>query len=311
MANPDGRSLSVVWSDFDDDGRPDLYVANDVSDNAMYRNTGDGFFEDVSHAAGGADYRGAMGLASGDYDGDGRFDLFITHWLAQENGLYRNLASPLRFEDVADRNGLGQQTLDFVGWGTVFEDFDADGDLDLAMTNGSTLQRSDDPTKLVPMPDQLFESLGAGKGFREVSPFAGKRAEPECGRGMAAADVDRDGLVDLVVTRNGGAPRLLRNVGHGRTLSIRLSQPGPNPKAIGAKLIVRSGTASQVREIAAGGSYLSQSFAEAVFGLGGLGGHDAAEDVVVRWPDGVVESFGSRSAGALLLRRGDGKRPAK
>jgi len=146
-----GRSLGAVWADFDEDGWPDLYVANDVSDNALYRNLGDGTFTDVSHRAAVADYRGAMGLALGDWDGDEDLDLFITHWIAQENALFSNLAADLtatpgepnslRFVDQADRRGLGHVALDFIGWGTSFFDYDKDRRLDLFVANGSTFQR--------------------------------------------------------------------------------------------------------------------------------------------------------------------------
>jgi len=150
VANLDGRSLAVSWCDFDEDGWMDLYVANDVSDNVMYRNRGNGTFEDVSHSAWVADYRGAMGIAVGDWDGDDDQDLFVAHWIAQENGLYSNLkhsfgksqvgSDEMRFMDVADMVGLGQIALDYIGWGTFFFDYDNDGRPDLFVANGSTFQ---------------------------------------------------------------------------------------------------------------------------------------------------------------------------
>ena len=143
VSNPEGRSLVALWHDLNDDGWPDLYVANDISDNALYINH-EGRFEDASHAAWVADYRGAMGLAAGDWNRDGDDDLFVTHWVAQENALYDSRlvddadvvspdgsAQPLRFVDRADQQGLGQIALRSVGWGTEFADFDADGWLDL------------------------------------------------------------------------------------------------------------------------------------------------------------------------------------
>ncbi|RLA27362.1 MAG: hypothetical protein DRR15_18610, partial [Gammaproteobacteria bacterium] len=135
VQNPEGRSFTGLWHDFDGDGWTDLYVANDISDNTFYLNQ-NGSFTEISHPAMVADYRGAMGLALGDWDSDGDDDLFITHWIAQENALYDSLlanlreppeGTPIRFIDIADRVGLGQVALQFIGWGTEFADFDADG----------------------------------------------------------------------------------------------------------------------------------------------------------------------------------------
>ncbi|HSR41348.1 MAG TPA: VCBS repeat-containing protein, partial [Longimicrobiales bacterium] len=169
--DPRGRGMSAAWADLDQDGWPDLYVANDVSDNALLRNRGDGTFSDESHAALVADYRGAMGIAVGDWDGDADPDLFITHWVAQENALYSSLLNQLsgpedpaprrmQFRDDADRYGLGQVALSFVGFATSFADLDNDGLLDLFVVNGSTLQRDDRPELLVPQVDHLFWNGG-------------------------------------------------------------------------------------------------------------------------------------------------------
>jgi len=151
VSNPTGRSLSAVWHDFDNDGWLDLYVANDISDNAFYHNV-KGRFEDISHPAWVADYRGAMGLAVGDWNRDGDDDIFITHWIAQENALYDSMikdTGQLRFTDAADTFGLGQIALPVVGWGTEFLDFDSDGWLDLVVANGSTFETEESPKKLV------------------------------------------------------------------------------------------------------------------------------------------------------------------
>jgi len=307
--NSGGRSFSAIWCDFDDDGWPDLYVANDVSDNVLYRNTHDGFFEDVSHSAGVADYRGAMGLATGDVDGDGQPDLAITHWIAQENALYinRTVAGALHFVDSADQWGLGQSTLDFVGWGAVFEDFDGDGLLDLFVTNGSTFQNRSDPSKLIEMPDQYFRNRGGAAGFVQVAPFGnGIIPVPAVGRAAAAADWNRDGKIDLIATRNGAAPLLLSNESPGPApLVVKLEQPGTNRRAIGARVTLRSGSHRQLREVQAGGSYLGQSFPELFFGLGA---ERESGPVRVRWPDRTEEEFGSLPAGGrFLLRRGAGR----
>jgi len=321
--NPTGRSLSAAWCDFDRDGWPDLYVANDISDNAMYRNLGNGRFEDISHPAWVADHRGAMGLGIGDWDGDGDFDVFITHWIAQENALYDNQgatspggresgaggpASPLHFLDIADQVGLGQIALDFVGWGTGFFDFDNDGRLDLFVTNGSTFQREDDPSLLVPMRNLLFWNAGLKEGFFEAGAAAGTAlGEENVGRGASIADYDGDGDLDVAVQVNGGDARLLRNDGGNASGFLRVVLRGPRsgsagavrtaaaggPRgrrfattsfATGALVRLTSGGLKQIREIGSGPSYLSQSPpGEAHFGIGAAAAVDRLE---IAWPDG-------------------------
>jgi hypothetical protein len=243
--NPTGRSLSAAWCDFDRDGWPDLYVANDISDNAMYRNLRNGRFQDVSHSAWVADYRGAMGLGIGDWDNDDDFDIFITHWIAQENALYDNQretspgpgtrgkdspgpSAPLRFLDIADQVGLGQIALDFIGWGTGFFDFDNDGRLDLFVVNGSTFQRDDDTSRLVSMRNLLFWNAGRTQGFFEAGDAAGAALGVEnVGRGAAFADYDGDGDLDVAVQVSGGDARLLRNDGGNAKGFLRVVLRGP------------------------------------------------------------------------------------
>ena len=286
LANEGGKTLCAAWGDFDEDGWPDLYVANDVSDNAMFRNRGDGTFEDVSYAAVVADYRGAMGVAVGDWDGDLDLDLFITHWIAQENALYSNQrvesgqppGAPLLFVDDADRVGLGQIALDLIGWGTAFADVDADGLLDLFVANGSTFQQVDDPTKLVPMGSHLYHNRGPAEGFFEVAASSGLHAEePGVERGAAFADYDLDGDPDLLVCRHGGPVRLLRNdTSGGHTIGLRIG-------GIGVRVVVHAGGRSFLREVGAGASYLSQSTRDLLVGVGEA---TRADSLVVTWPGG-------------------------
>ncbi|HXG33786.1 MAG TPA: CRTAC1 family protein [Bryobacteraceae bacterium] len=298
--NPNGRSLSAAWADFDNDGWPDLYVANDISDNVMYRNLGNGRFEDVSHAAWVADYRGAMGLAVGDYDRDGDLDLFVTHWLAQENAFYWNLRlshanggarGPLKFTDIADMMGLGQIALQDIGWGTSFFDYDNDGRLDLFVVNGSTLQEEADPSRLVPMKNRLFWQRNSEEGFFETSAVSGAVfSERRVGRGAAFADYDGDGDVDIVIINHGGPPLLLRNEGGNRNhwLKVRLRTSRSNRSGFGARVEVEAGGVRQIEEIGAQPSYLSQNAAEAHFGLGRQA---VADRVTVRFPSGVVREL--------------------
>jgi len=302
--NPTGRSLSASWADFDGDGWPDLYVANDVSDNAMFHNRGEGRFRDVSHSSWVADYRGAMGLGIGDWDNDGDFDIFVTHWLAQENALYVNETrtfkttpdAPMRFVDQADIVGLGYVTLDVIGWGTAFFDYDNDGRLDLFAANGSTFQQESDPVSLVPMRNQLF--WNAGDGFDEVGrKMAGPFAVENVGRGAAFADYDADGDVDVAVTVNGGPVRLLRNDGGNAQAWLRVAlrgkrgggTPASTTFATGALVRVKVGDQTQIRQVGDGSSYLSQAPpGEVFFGLGNSPSVDLLEIV---WPSGVTQAF--------------------
>ncbi|MFQ5737529.1 MAG: FG-GAP-like repeat-containing protein [Acidobacteriota bacterium] len=294
--NPEGRSLSAAWSDFNLDGWLDLYVANDISDNVMYQNLGEGKFVDISHAAWVADYRGAMGLAVGDWDNDRDFDVFVTHWIAQENALLNNLiyafdnrdsrAAKLLFMDIADQVGLGEIGLDYVGWGTSFFDYDNDGRADLFVVNGSTFQKDEDPASLLPMRDLLFWNKGEEDGFFEVGAVSGDVFKQErVGRGAAFADYDDDGDVDVLVVNQAGPVQLLRNEGGNSSnwLKVRLHSSSRNHFGLGAIIQLTAGGKRQTQQLNAQPSYLSQGPAEAHFGLGAL---TVAEKVVVTFPSG-------------------------
>jgi hypothetical protein len=294
--NPQGRSLSAAWCDFDEDGWLDLYVANDVSDNVLYRNLGNGRFADVSHAAWVADYRGAMGLAIADWDGDEDQDIFVTHWIAQENALYSNLkrafdappAPPgeLRFMDVADMVGLGQIALDYIGWGTSFVDYDNDGRPDLFVVNGSTFQDPADPSRLAPMRNLLFWNAGKERGFFEVGTGSGEVfSRAAVGRGAAFADYDADGDLDVLVVNHGGPALLLRNEGGHRNnwLSVRALMRKGNRFGLGARVQIEAGGQRQTIQIGSQPSYLSQNPYEAHFGLGQA---ERVDRLVVVFPDG-------------------------
>jgi enediyne biosynthesis protein E4 len=294
--NPTGRSLVAAWCDFDDDGWPDLYVANDISDNVMYRNLGDGTFQDVSHSAWVADYRGAMGLAVADWDGDTDQDIFVSHWIAQENAFYSNLlyvfgdtskkGTNIRFMDVADQVGLGQIGLDFIGWGTFFFDYDNDGLPDLFLANGSTFQQAEDQRLLVGMQDQLFLNRGEEEGFFEIGQVSGDFfSQSHVGRGAAFADYDNDGDLDMVVLNHGGRVVLLRNEGGNEQnwLRIRLRGAGGNTAGIGARIEVIVRGDKQVQIVGAQPSYLSQNMIDAHFGLGR---ETLAEKIRVVFPGG-------------------------
>jgi enediyne biosynthesis protein E4 len=306
-----GRGLSAAWVDLNADAWPDLYVANDVSDNALFVNQTDGTFINVSHPSLVADYRGAMGIAVGDWDGDQDLDLFLTHWIAQENALYSNLLNQLstpedperrlQFRDDADRFGLGQIALDYVGWATSFLDFDNDGRLDLFVVNGSTFQQDDDPRKLIGMRDQLFWNAGRKRGFFDIGPALGPYfMEEHVGRGGAAADYDQDGDLDLFIVNHSGAGVLLRNDGeHGAWLQVDLRGTTSNRDGFGTEVEIYSADSIiGFEQKGAQSSYLSQNDGTLHFGLGPL---SQADSVVVTWPDGFRQSVEETPANGRLL----------
>ena len=313
-----GKSLEAAWVDFDEDGWPDIYVANDVTDNQLFRNLGNGSFRDISHEAHVADYRSAMGLAVGDWDNDQDLDMYITHWIAQENALYTNLGhrSPgthsgpaVDFKDEADRYGLGQITLDFVGWGTFFFDYNNDGKLDLFVANGHTFQRRDAPRLLAPETAQLFWNRGVGHGFYDASTASGEYFHKAyVGRGAAFADYDNDGDLDVLVVNHDGPAVLLRNDGGNRDrwLKVKLEGRRSNRTALGARIRVVADHTTQVREVGAQASYLSQNDLNEHFGLGTIAEVDS---LVVTWPSGIRQVWtGVASNQTLKLVEGESRR---
>lgn len=295
IANAEGRSLSATFADLNDDGKPDLYVANDVSEGALFVNEGNGLFSDRGHEAHVADYRGAMGIAVGDANGDGALDLLVTHWIAEANALYLNKlggakSRTLDFEDAAERFGLGQISTDDIAWGTAFLDVDGDGLPDLVVANGSTFEEPSDTKKLVPMPMRLFRNLGE-KGFVDMAPLSGADLTlPRVGRGLAIADLDGDLREEIAVVVNGGPLVLLKAEGGpaNHRIAFRCEGRKSNRSGFGAKLVLEANGKRQIREIGAGSSYLSQNAPEAIFGLGSAA---KADVVTVRWPSGVTATF--------------------
>lgn len=288
------KGMGVVASDLDDDGDLDLYVANDGALNRLYVNNGRGHFEDVALGSGaGLNALGVaeagMGVDAADLDGDGLPELIVSHFAMETNTLYRNLGD-FQFEDHTRRVGLGPISYKNVGWGIAFLDYDLDGDLDLAVANGHMQEGVEtlEPGLSYRQTNQLLENLGeAGRGrFRDVSAEAGPAfAVAEVSRALAVGDFDDDGRPDLLITNTNAAPQVLanrlRNANH--WLGLALEGPPSNPFAFGARVVIEAGGRRQQREVRSGGSFASQHDLRLLFGLGA---HDGAVKITIRWPDG-------------------------
>ncbi len=284
--------LGAVFVDIDDDGWLDLAVANDSVPNYLYRNRHDGTFEDISYASGFAlseDGReqASMGIAVGDYNRDGRVDLFTTTFSDDYKTLYRNDGGG-SFTDVTFRAGLATPTIPFLSWGTAFIDFDNDGLLDLFIANGHVYPQvdlQDWGTTWAERP-QLFRNLDGSK-FQEVPPATGSGlADVIAARGAAFADLFNDGHIDVVLNNLDSKPALLRNVAHNNNhwLTLKLIGGPKSPKdAIGAKVFLTAGGVRQRMDVISGGSYLSSSDVRPHFGLGSARKIDSIE---IDWPSG-------------------------
>jgi len=284
--------LGVIWGDYDNDGWPDLYVANDSGPNYLYHNKHDGTFEDVgmlSGAAVSADglEQGSMGVDWGDYLHEGRLSIFVTNFTEQADVLYRNLGAQ-GFSDVSWPAKLAKPTYNPVGWGTGFFDMDNDGWLDLFIANGHVYPQMD----MVPgapryrEPMLLFRNNRDGT-FEDVSGVLASIPD-QSRRGAAFGDINNDGNVDIVIMSTDGPPTLLLNQGgnSNHRVLFKLTGTKSNKMAIGARVIVKAGKLAQFSEVRGGGSYLSQNDPRLHFGLGSEAKMDEVE---IRWPSGKVE----------------------
>ncbi len=305
-----GCGFGVVMDYFDDDDKLDIYVANDLAENYIYFNRGEFRFEDEGPFSGAAYVEGgreqaSMGVDSGDFNGDGRPDLYVTNFSDDYNTLYRNDGGGL-FMDVTFESGLGGPTFPSLSWGTRFIDFDNDGDLDLFFANGHIYPQADkiDSGTSYAMTNQLFENPGNGR-FREISDQVGFE-DKRHGRGVAMGDLDNDGDHDLVVANMHSLPSILMNDGGNRLNWIKLLLVGTdsNREAIGTRVAVTAGGKTQHQTLKASGSYLSSHDRRLHFGTGE---ETSVSRIVIRWPSGAEKTLGPLETRHLyIVREGRG-----
>ena len=303
IANPAGKGLGVVFCDYDRDGDQDVYIANDMVRNFLYRNNGDGTFLDVAYGAGvGFDVNGkpqaGMGVDCGDYDENGYPDLFVTNFADELNTLYENRGGGA-FEDVTTRAGLGSG-FGPLGFGTKMFDIDNDGDLDLHVTNGHVVDNVKlyQPNQGYAQKDLLYENLGGR--FVDVTAESGPALQAErVGRGLAVADFDNDGHLDVAISSAGRRPVLLRNQGaRGNWLLIRAQARKGNTFGMGATVRVQTPSGLQVREINSTASYQSANDVRLHVGVATA---KVVDQIEILWPSGTKQTLKNVAVNQVLI----------
>ncbi len=304
------HGFDVLTTDTNGDGSVDIFVANDSDPNFLFRNRGNGRFDEVALESGVAfnaegRAQAGMGASAGDFDGDGRLDIALTAFAHDTNTLYRNLGRGM-FDDASEAAGLKARTFERLGWGVAFLDADVDGRPDLFFANGHIYPQVDQYPQLRETYRQENQLLLNRDGrFLDVSPAAGsglRVAKPY--RGVAVGDLDNDGRQDLVVTANDDTPTILRNraVARNHWVNLRFVCPPPNAFCIGASVRIDAGGRKQIQEIRSGGGYVSQSDLRLHFGLGNYGGRI---DVAVVLPGGREASWRSVETDRFVVLRID------
>jgi len=299
--------LGVAWFDFNGDGWPDLFVANDAGPNFLYENQKDGTFREVALPMGvavsesGAE-QGSMGVALGDYDNIGRLSLYVTNFAEEYDALYHNDGD--HFTDASFSSKTGTSSVPYVKWGTSFFDYDNDGLLDLIVANGHVYPQVDrSPLGAATGYRQrrlLYHNLGDGTLEEVAAQFGPVLMEQRVSRGLAVGDLDNDGRLDVVIGDLDGSPQVLHNelAPVGNWLLVKVRGKGKNTDAIGALVTAKIGKRSQMRLVQSGTSYLSQDDMRQHFGLGQAKQADVVE---VRWPDGTTTRLENVRANQIML----------
>jgi hypothetical protein len=288
--------LGAVWTDFDNDGKIDLFVANDGEPNYLYRNLGNGHFTEIGMEAGVAFSEDGieqanMGLAVGDFENKGRMSIAISHFSDEYMALYRNEGG-MNFTDVSHSAGIAPVTEPFVGWGDAFVDLNNSGWLDLVLVNGHVYPQADSAHLGIHYREPKLAFLNQHDGkFRQASVQAGEALNvPQVSRGLAVGDLFNRGALDIVVENLTGEPEILSSMpdpAH-HWISVQLEGAPRNRLALNARVRVTANGVTQLGEVRSGGSYLSQSDLRLHFGLGSAKTIDAIE---VQWPGGAIQVF--------------------
>jgi hypothetical protein len=295
IANPLGKGLGVVALDYDNDGRMDIFQANDTAANFLFHNNGNGTFSEVALEAGVAfdpngNARGGMGADAEDIDGDGFLEIFVANFSAETNALFQNDGEGV-FAEVTNKLGLGAISLPMSGFGSRFLDYNNDGLVDLFVHNGHPFEPINKlfPETTYKEPPFLFENTG--KGFRDVASVRGAALKKSyAGRGLAVGDLDNDGDSDLLLINVGEAPVLLRNDGGQRNhwLGINLVGTTSNRDGVGAKVMLTTRGKRRYKQRVGGTSYCSASDHRLLFGLGN---ETRIDEIRVTWPSGRITSL--------------------
>jgi len=294
VANPNGKGLGVVALDYDNDGRLDIFQANDTTGNFLYHNQGDGTFSEVALEAGVAfdpngNARGGMGVDAEDLDSDGFLEIFVANFSSETNALFHNGGDGV-FTETTNRLGLGAISLPMSGFGSRFFDYNNDGLVDLFVHNGHPFEPINKlfPETTYKEPPFLFENTGSE--FRDVAAVRGAPLKKfYAGRGLAVGDIDNDGDSDLLLMNVGEPPVLLRNDGGNRNrwLGINLVGTESNRDGVGAKVTVAAGGKRRYKQRLGGSSYCSASDPRLLFGLGAI---TKIDEIKVTWPSGEVST---------------------
>lgn len=320
VGDPKSKSLGVAVLDYNRDGWPDLFVANDTQPNKLYRNQKNGTFVEEGLAAGVAFdesgvARGAMGVDAADYDRSGRPHLLVGNFTNQMLALYHNEGNGL-FVDEAPRSTVGRSSLLSLTFGTFFFDYDLDGLLDILCANGHIDEEIGrvQPKIQYRQPPLVFRNVGKGR-FEDVTRSLGAAlARPVVARGAAYGDFDRDGDLDVLITTNHGPAALYRNDGGNRNAWLRVRTAGTksNRNGLGAVIAVETAGGRQSQMVRSGSSYCSQSDMAVTFGLGARGKGMSTATVEVTWPSGVVQRLADVPVAAeVVVEEGKGWRPAQ
>jgi len=311
--DPERRyGLTAIWSDFDNDGKLDLFVTNDGQANYLYKGDGNGKFEDVALTSGVAANEDGfeqanMGVALGDYMHSGRMSLLLSHFDNEYAALYRNEGG-MNFADVSIASGIARGTQGYVGWGDAFVDFANSGWEDFFLTNGHVYPQVDNAHRATRYlePKLLFLNQRGGM-FRNISRQVGEALQVEqVSRGLAIGDLFNDGRMEAVVENLVGQPMILRPEGgpQNHWISLQLEGVKSNRLALNARVRATAGDLVQLGEVLSGGSYLSQHDLRIHFGLGS---HERLDRAEVLWPDGKRETLTNLSADRFyVVREGDG-----